>query len=59
MNVRPALDATGDLHINTGKKEGDELLCSVETAYTKVVSYHIIYIMSYIYTTQYMLRYSS
>ena len=59
MNVRPALDATGDLHISTGKKEGDELLCSVETVYTKVVSYHIIYNMSYIYTTQYMLRYNS
>ena len=47
MNVRPALDATGDLHISTGKKEGDELLCSVETVYTKVVFYHIIYNISY------------
>ena len=59
MNMRPALDAAGDLHISTGKKEGDELLCSVETVYTEVVYYHIIYNMSHIYTLQYMLRYNS
>ena len=59
MNVGPTLDATGNLHISTGKKEGDELLCSVGTVYTKVESYHIIYSMSYIYTIQYMPRHNS
>ena len=31
QKVGSTLDATGNLHINTGKKEGDELLYSVET----------------------------